>query len=72
MACVQPDGSLTAVARKVLRAIEGGAALAEAAREAGVPVYRVRASLRELTEAGLVRADGERWEVTDEGRAALE
>jgi DNA-binding IclR family transcriptional regulator len=56
MGCVNPDGSLTPVALQVLRA------LAESdepmtgdliARVTGLPVYRARASLRELRSARL-------------------
>jgi predicted transcriptional regulator len=35
------------------------------------PLYRVRAGLRELGEAGLVEAVGDRWVITDAGRSAL-
>lgn len=70
MACVNPDGTISAVAGKVLVAADQGADERAMAEAAGVPVYRVRASLRELVQAGLLtQADGA-WAVTDAGRAA--
>ena len=70
MACVDPDGTITAVAAKVLSLVEAGADERGISAGAGVPVFRVRASLRELTQAGLLeQADG-RWSVTAAGRAA--
>ena len=68
MACVNPDGTISAVAGKVLLAADQGADERAMAEAAGVPVYRVRASLRELVQAGLLtRADG-RWAARREVR----
>lgn len=72
MACVNPDGTLTTVARGVLRAIADGSALGDIAADVGLPLYRVRASLRELTEAGFVLREGEALTVTRTGAEALE
>ena len=71
MACVNPDGTLSGVAEKILSLVEGGAEVKALAEAAGVPVYRVRASLRELVQAGLlVEAEGG-WASTEAGRAAV-
>jgi DNA-binding IclR family transcriptional regulator len=70
MACVNPDGTLSTVAARVLERVAAGADERDIAASAGVPVYRVRASLRELVQAGLLsQADGA-WTVTEAGRAA--
>jgi len=71
MACINPDGSISTVARKVLTALDEGATLAEAARKATVPLFRVRASVRELIEAGLLQGQDGDWTVTDQGHDAL-
>ena len=74
MACVTSDGSLTPVAAHVLGALASADApgTAEAiARAAVLPVYRVRAALRELQQAGLIEEiDGTR-RLTPSGRAKL-
>lgn len=69
MACIGPDGKLSDIARRVLEAIGRGDPIATIAQVAGVPVYRVRASIRELGEAGLVDQDGDTLALTDRGRA---
>ncbi len=57
MPCLNPDGSLTRVARAVLTALETEARAAPAvAMASGLPLWRVRASLRELRGQDLVKA----------------
>lgn len=71
MACVNPDGSISGVARKVLASLVESGDVAAAAAAAGLPVYRVRASLRELVQAGFVEEGDDGWTVTDTGRSVL-
>jgi len=72
VACLNPDGTLTAIARAVLGAVEAGVSgevpLAEAA---GIPLWRLRASLREIGAVGLIVAMGEGHMLTDKGREVL-
>ena len=74
MGCVNPDGSLTPVALQVLRALlalpEGGDA-ESVALATGRPLYRARASLRELEAGGFVMLDRGAHRVTNSGRAKL-
>lgn len=72
MACVNPDGTLAPSAQSILKALRDGPAGAETlARQAGLPLYRVRSSMRELVEAGLVtEADGV-YALTDAGKSQL-
>ena len=72
MACINPDGSLTRMARKVLFALRSPGTAVDIADLAGVPLYRARASLRELGEAGLVIHSGELYEITDAGREYID
>lgn len=73
MACIDEKGAVTAVAARVLQAVadEGGATAEDVARLAALPLFRARASLRELASEGLVGADGDRHRVTERGRALL-
>jgi len=71
MGCVNPDGTMTGVAQRVLRSLEDGATVQEAAQAASVPIYRVRASLRELEQAGLAYLRDGAWTLTEEGRSVL-
>lgn len=71
MACINSDGSLTLVARDVLGALDQPRAVEEIRDVAHQPVYRVRASLREMGELGLVVKMGDRYAITEVGKAKL-
>jgi predicted transcriptional regulator len=68
MGCVNPDGSLTDSARKMLVLLAEPHTPEDYAAKAGQPLFRVRASLREMIEAGLVTQSGDAYLVTDRGR----
>lgn len=72
MACISPDGTLSEPARKVLRSLVQGKGLEEVAAEVDVPLYRIRSSVRELAQAGLVQESGTVFLTTPAGRAKLE
>jgi len=83
LACVKPDGSLTEVAVRALGELAGGGAMEAlaVAKALGKPLFIARGILRELGEAGLVRAEGEAaagspatalFRLTDAGQAARE
>jgi DNA-binding IclR family transcriptional regulator len=68
MACISPDGKPTESGSKMLRALKAGSgAPEEVAKEAGLPLFRVRSGLRELSEAGLAKQKGDRYELSEEG-----
>jgi DNA-binding IclR family transcriptional regulator len=72
MACVNPDGTLSPSALSILKALQGGAKpAAELAQLAGLPVYRVRSSMRELVGAGLVAEQDETYRLTEAGAAQI-
>ena len=72
MACLNPDGTLTAIARAVLGAVETGVIGESAlAQMADIPLWRLRASLREISAVGLIQATGEGHILTDKGREVL-
>ncbi len=68
MACISPDGKPTESGTKMLRAIKSGLGSAEEiASSAGLPLFRVRSGLRELTQAGLANQKDEKYELSSKG-----
>ena len=66
MACINPDGKPTASGTKVLRALQAGLkSPEEVAQDTGLPLFRVRSGLRELSQAGLVVERAGKYEITD-------
>ncbi len=78
MACINPDGTLSVVAKRVLTEMRQPHTAAAAARAVGLPLFRIRATVRETSRAGLIAAagedaeDGPVWRLTDLGEEALE
>ena len=73
MACVSPDGKPTESGTKMLRALKSGLGSAEEiAQSTGLPLFRVRSGLRELTQAGLANQKNDKYEVTDKGAELIE
>ena len=74
MACVNSDGTLNPIALRVLRAVGSDAANRSAeviGERANLPLYRARASLRELETAGFVTEVEEVFHLSDAGRARV-
>jgi len=68
MACISPDGKPTESGTKMLRALQAGlGAPEEIAKEAGLPLFRVRSGLRELTQAGLANQKEDRYVLSEKG-----
>jgi len=68
MACISPDGKPTESGSKMLRALQTGlGSPEEVASKAGLPLFRVRSGLRELTEAGLAKQKGDKYELSAKG-----
>lgn len=68
MPCIQSDGTLTSWAEAMLAALESPQDVRELAGSLGLPVFRVRASLRELSQADLVESVEGGFGLTDHGR----
>ncbi len=68
MACINPDGSATPSARSILRSAVAPHTPEELASATGLPLYRVRSSLRELVSAGLLSEQETRYVTTEKGR----
>ncbi|HEX75859.1 MAG TPA: hypothetical protein G4O12_04660 [Dehalococcoidia bacterium] len=68
MACISPDGKPTESGTKMLRALKSGlGSPEEIAKDAGLPLFRVRSGLRELTGAGLTTEASGKYEITEKG-----
>ena len=77
MACINPDGTLTEVAKRSLTLLAVPHTSARLAEAAGLPLWRVRATLRETGRAKLVAcldpdAADPSWQLTELGAEALE
>ena len=71
MACINVDGTLVASARRLLLTMLEPTTVEEAARRAELPIFRVRASMREFLEAGFVSEANGAYALTAAGRARL-
>jgi len=73
MACISPDGKPTESGAKMLRALKSGLSSAEEiAKDTGLPLFRVRSGLRELTQAELVNQNNDKYKVTDKGAQLID
>ncbi len=55
MPCIDASGALTEKGRTVLAALAEPASLQDVAIRTGLPLYQVRAAVREMEEAGMVK-----------------
>jgi len=72
MACINPDGSISQTAKTLLKALQVPLEPREISQNLNVPLFKVRSSLREMIEAGLVQKTDEQYMITDKGRSLLE
>ena len=71
MACISSKGELTESTRKMLTALEAPSPAEEVASRASLPLFRVRAGLREMLAAELVELKDDLYGLTASGRSAL-
>jgi len=71
MACINPDGTLTPSAKKVLFALRTPGTQSDVADLTSMPMYRVRVSLRELIEAGFLEEKNVGYKATEKGIAQI-
>lgn len=72
MACIQPDGTLSSSGELILLALRQPRVAEDVARESGVPLFLVRAGIREFLQAGFLEPMGDKFQLTDKGVDALE
>jgi predicted transcriptional regulator len=72
MPCVKPDGTLEPLAQAIVRALSAARTAEGVCEHLRLPLYRVRSTMRELVEAGLVAEHDGVYGLTDSGRRRLE
>lgn len=72
MPCIGADGTLTESAKALLKLLEQPATPEEIAARLGHPLFLVRASLRELLAADLLRTAGGQYSISEQGRKKLQ
>jgi len=73
MACVSPDGKPTESGTKMLRALQSGSGSPEeVAKQTGLPLFRVRSGLRELTQAGLADQEEDSYKLSGKGAELIQ
>jgi len=71
MACISPDGKPTESGTKMLRALKSALGTPEEiAQDTGLPLFRVRSGLRELTQAGLA-TQNDKYQLTEKGEELI-
>ena len=71
MSCITPDGKLTESAKKILGATKDLSTPEEISKVTDIPLFRVRSSLRELGDAGLLEKIDGRFRRTVSGDEKL-
>jgi len=71
MACVNPDGTISPSASALLKILEEPLSPGEIAGKLGQPLFRVRISLREMTEAGFIEQKEDKYAITEAGREKI-
>ncbi|MBA4312339.1 MAG: hypothetical protein C0417_06890 [Chlorobiaceae bacterium] len=71
MACVNPDGTLSPSAKGVLAILNQALTAEDVSAKLNQPLFKVRASLREMTDAGLIKSEGDKYIITEIGRGKL-
>ncbi len=72
MACIDANGKLTRSGELILLAMMEPADVDFAAKESGLPLFKVRSAARELSKAGLLEEVGGGFKVTEKGIEKLE
>ena len=68
MACINPDGTLSPTAQAVISALRTPSLVEDLGRVTGLPVYRIRSTIRDLIEAGLVNEKDGKYQLTESGK----
>ncbi|RJP77197.1 MAG: hypothetical protein C4524_08720 [Candidatus Zixiibacteriota bacterium] len=71
MPCLTSDGRLTESAKEMLQLLDAPRTPDQVAQLIGLPLYRIRASLREMVEAGLVEQRDDHYATLEAGRKKL-
>jgi len=72
MPCVKPDGTLEPMAQAIVRSLVTPRTIDGVCEHLRLPLYRVRSTMRELVEAGVVAERDGAYGLTDKGRSRAE
>jgi predicted transcriptional regulator len=72
MPCIDSDGHLTQMSRRILDALRSPASLEEVSQSTGTPLYQVRSSVRGMVQAGLIEEKAGSYVLSGVGRSKLE
>ncbi len=72
MACIDANGKLTRSGELILLAMMEPADVEFAAKESGLPLFKVRSAVRELSKAGLLEEVDGGIKITEKGVEKLE
>lgn len=72
MACLPSDDILGSTGESVLLTLTIATTLEDVAQKTGLPLFRVRGTVRRLLEAGLTNQVGQMFEITPAGIETLE
>ena len=71
MPCVKPDGTLEPMAQAIIRTLRTPQTVEGVCDHLRLPLYRVRSTIRELVEAGLVAEKEGQYALTAAGEARV-
>jgi DNA-binding IclR family transcriptional regulator len=72
MVCLPSDDILGSTGVSVLRTLTTSTTLEDVAQKTGLPLFRVRGTVRRLMESGLTHQVDQMYEITPEGIETLE
>ncbi len=72
MGCINVNGTMTRSGELILLALRTPMTPEEAAKETGVPLFKIRSSIREFLAARLVQAVDDKFQTTPDGLARVE
>lgn len=72
MACIDDKGNLTATAKKILTAVKDQPLTAEeVASGTGLPLFKVRSSLRDMASMGFVTQEDDTYQLNEKAEKLL-
>ncbi len=72
MGCINATGTITRSGELILLALRNPMTPEEAAKETGVPLFKVRSGIREFLAARLVQAADDKFQTTPAGLVRIE
>jgi predicted transcriptional regulator len=68
MKSINPDGTVTAKARRLLNILDEPLTPEEISQTLGQPIVHVKSSLREMVVSQIIHQQGERFIITEQGK----